>query len=384
MKKLSLIVLLLSQLAHAGGGGWVSSGGELFKDAKNPWFVRNTPLVRYCMQVDEPTVSATPRQVRQLISQALSYWQVEFAKATPFGRSTVEVATQRFEEVDCATGLADLAFKIGYGTLNADEIKYLGDPGKYIGVAVRTAYDEEQLRGKGFIYISSDRGPNAYANTGALIEHAWEKEKLLYYALLHETGHVFGLPHTGSGLMSEVFLDQILNKAVYEIFVDSPVESFFYPDSRLELCTLSGPDRAWFGLTMDVECVAMAPSASAGEIEVLARKAGATDWNAVGMLKSIRMNIWDMRNRPAVYLQLNPRQKVFSGEEASFRSFMLGAQFVDYGADAVYVAKSDNLPKSVYLRVTSSSFQVLGQQSGKLRTMFNYNSLIGTKLIINP
>ena len=46
-----LLIIFFSQLTFA--GGWVSSGGELFSDAHNPWFVRNTKDVNYCVVVDE-------------------------------------------------------------------------------------------------------------------------------------------------------------------------------------------------------------------------------------------------------------------------------------------------------------------------------------------
>lgn len=380
-------LMLLAQSAFAGGAGWVSSGGELFRDAKNPWFVKSVTQVNYCVQVDSKTISASPALVKQIITRALSYWQKEFSKAVPMGqKGYFTIATQTFEEIDCSLGVADLTFKVGYGALETEELEYLKDPRKYIGVTVRKHYDEETLRGSGFIYISSDLGPQAYYNTnGVLLEQAWKQEQLLYYAVLHELGHVFGLPHTGSGLMSEVFLDQILTKAIYQVFVNSPVEPFFFPDNRLEWCMLQGSDKAWFGASMDYECVAVEATPSSIEIPVFGRKVGTQKWDRLGAIQSIQPDLLDIRNRPAVYLQLSPRQRVFAeDEDAAFRPFMIGANFVDFGANAVYAADSDHVRKSTYLRVTSSSFQVLAQQSGKLRLVFNYNSLIGTKLLIIP
>ncbi len=377
------------QQTASNSGGWVSSGGELFKDAKNPWFVRNTEKVRYCIAVDEKSVSASPRVARDLVNKAISYWHAEFHKPVlrP-ANGNVDLATQVFEEVPCTPDV-DLAFKFGYGTLDTDEIRYLKDPAKYIGVAVRTSYDEEQLRGRGFIYISSDLGPHVYANSGPLIDRAWTHPELLYYALLHELGHIFGLPHTGSGLMSEVFLDQILNQAIYEIFVESPVEPFFFPDAQLESCNLEGADRDWFGVTQDYECIGLSTSATQTETPVLGRKRGSTSWEPIGKVSGINLDIFDIRNRPAIYLHLNPKQKVFSGQEAVFRSFMIGGTFYDFGAEAVYTAASNAgappaIPKSIALRVTSSSFQILGQYKGKVRKVFNYSSLIGSKLFIHP
>src|SRR4051794_30919586 len=65
--------------APAPRGAWVSSGGELFKDANNPWFVKNTTTVHYCVNIDESSFSATREEAEVLVRKAIQYWKKEFA-----------------------------------------------------------------------------------------------------------------------------------------------------------------------------------------------------------------------------------------------------------------------------------------------------------------
>jgi len=386
---LALIALtLLSNSGFAGEGGWHSSGGELFRDAKNPWFVSNTKNVSYCVNVDTSSINASPATVKQLIGDAIAYWKSEFSRTIRVTLGNVEVATQTFTEVDCALGIADIQFLIGYGTLNAEQIKYLDNPAKYIGVTVRTDYDTANLRGKGFVYISSDFGPHSYQTADlrkyALIPDAWKNDPLLFYAILHEMGHVFGIPHTGSGLMSEVFLDQLLNPNIYEAFLKQPVESFFYPKITMDSCDiLTGPAKAWFGAPLDSQCIRLESSGPYSGFNVFSRAAENTEWKRIGAFTQNNVNIFDIRHRPAVVLALPDDQKVFTPAQAGFRSFMIGGMFYEAGSDAVYLADANPIPRSAYLNITSMSLHATGVISGQSKTVFNYNSWIATKLYLS-
>lgn len=382
------MILSASAALAAGGEGSVISGGELFRDAKNPWFVRNltktTYTVRYCVQVDTASFSASPERVRVLVEKALAFWKDEFSRG---GGADLWIARQNFVESECSDQ-TDLAFKFGYGTLTPANIEELKKPKRYIGVSVRTSYNPVELRGKGYIFVASDMGPNAYDNPGTLIERAWQHERLLQYALLHELGHVFGLTHSGAGLMSEVFFDQLLNKALYSIFLESPIETFFLPPSPVEVCgdpiPFSGAAKVWLGVPMDTACVRMETDIPGTQYRLSYRLLNSNEWKPAGVIASGRQDIFDVRDRPAVYLQLNPEQKVFPEDEADYRSFMTGPLFVDFGADALYTPTGASTAKSCRLRVTSGSLQIVGQQSGKVIVPYNYNSLIGVKMTIPP
>jgi hypothetical protein len=379
----------VSAPAREGGGGWHSSGGELFGDSKNPWFVSNTADVKYCVKVDRASVNATPETVRRLIGDALAYWKNEFARTVRPTKGNVEIATQTFTEVDCALGIADLQFLVGYGALDEEKTKYLERPEKYIGVTVRTDYDTVNLRGKGFVYLSSDLGPHSYMTSDlrqyTLVPEAWKMDTLLFYAILHEMGHVFGFPHTGSGLMSEAFLEQLLNQNIYEAFLKQPVESFLFPNANLDSCDLlTGPEKAWFGASLDARCLRLAIAGPYSPIVVYSRAAGdSAPWVRIGRFVKNDVNLFDIRHRPAVLVSLPDEQKVFTPEQANYHSYMVGGMFYEAGSDVAYVADANPVPRAGYLSLTPMSAHLTGVISGQAKTVFNYNSWIATKLYLS-
>jgi hypothetical protein len=192
-------------------GGWISSGGADQGDSSNPWFVYNTQRVSYCIVHDAAGVSARVDSVRRQITAAINTWKSEFGHYYDRkDRDTSEVlparvATQTFEEVDCAQN-PPLRFHFGWDSLNDTQKNFLrADKGRTIGIAVRTAYDRVTLAGRGFIYLSSDRGANRYTNTD-MVDEAWSMDGLLFHVLLHELGHVFGIPHYGSWYATDAWL----------------------------------------------------------------------------------------------------------------------------------------------------------------------------------
>ncbi len=63
-------------------GGWVGMGGELFKDARNPWFVKNTSEVFYCLKVDTKTISVDDATIDAAFKATIDFWKGEFSRAT--------------------------------------------------------------------------------------------------------------------------------------------------------------------------------------------------------------------------------------------------------------------------------------------------------------
>lgn len=242
---LYVFLLILPIIGIAGPGGWVSSGGEIFKNAKNPWFVKNTQVVHYCLEYSESEMTLKSSDTQNLIEQALLYWKNEFNEISPIGSgysltqkaNQAQIANQNFTKDETCNKDSDLIFKFGYSKLNQEEIDYLKDPQKFLGVTIRKVYDEENLKGKGVIFISGDLGSHSYKKTSAdVIDQAWKYPKLLQYVLIHELGHVFGLPHSGSGLMSEVFLDQLLIQKIAALYVREPLMPFIKAVDTATIC----------------------------------------------------------------------------------------------------------------------------------------------------
>ena len=217
--KLLLSLFFFSTLAGA-VGGWVSGGGELLKDSHNPWFLNNTTDVYYCIKVDEANFGASNKVIEDNLAKAFSYWKTEFTFALTvelkhFGK--VKIASQNFIKTQCADSKVDIRFQFGY--LDAVQKKYLRHPNEYAAVTVRTKYESANLKAKGFVYVSPSKGPLAYNQEG-VVKDAWMQDNgsRLYITLVHELGHVFGLPHIGAmgALMSEGFVEMMLSSKEFK------------------------------------------------------------------------------------------------------------------------------------------------------------------------
>lgn len=208
---LILAMILATQPATA---DWVSAGGNLILDSQNPWFIQNTKVVRYCIERDPANFDAEFDNIQTQVRSAFAYWvregsDVQGPTYWP-GQEPIKIATQNFIEEQC-NNKTDIRFQMGF--LSDQQLKSLGgDVRDIAGVAVRTAYDRVNLRGKGFVYIAPDSGPNRFR--GFTTAKPWRVKSgaLLYNMLIHELGHVFGLPHitTDSGLMRADFAEKLM------------------------------------------------------------------------------------------------------------------------------------------------------------------------------
>jgi hypothetical protein len=381
----SLAVGLLFSLG-AWAQGWVSSGGEIFQNGKNAWFVKSTTQVSYCLHMAPTHVSASAETISKAIADGFEYWKKEFVRSSTLnGSSHFEVATQTFVKVECSAS-PDIKFQFGYETLEPKQIEYLKDPTKYIGITVRTNYETARMRGKGFIYFASDSGPHGYVNrNGELIEKAWSHQQILKYAILHELGHIFGIPHLGSGLMSEVFLNQILNKNLAEKYESTPIESFLRPAEDLETCSVSAAALSWFGAPAGTKCIAIQSATPLTVWKVMAKKEPNDNPMQIGEFRSVSPNLADQRGRPVTLLELPEDQEVFSGEEAGFRSFMMGPFLIDMGMTGQYFPNTTRRPAPVYISMTPSSLSIQAAAvASRLEPVFIYNSPLSILLLMKP
>lgn len=385
--RLFILALTLFFSSHCLANGWVSSGGELFRDAKNPWFVRSTSMVQYCIRVESEGFSAPIAEVESAVKEGIQYWKGEFSRSNNLADGTFELGTQTFEQVACSENV-DIEFLFGYNTLNKEQIAHLKDPKKFIGVTVRTKYDLKNLKAKGFVFFSSDYGVNAYDNTGNLIDKAWSHPRILRYAILHELGHIFGIPHMGSGLMSEVFLNQILNKSLVETYEKTPVESFLRPSTELELCMPGAAlflSPKWFGVTQGYDCFGIFAPAVFGTWKVFVKKDKDAPKEDIGEIRNVSPNLADQRGRPVTILELGDQQTVFTAQEAIFRSYMMGPMLMEMGFTGTYIPKSTGKPQPLYISMTPSSLTMTSATSAsKIEPVFVFNSPISVLLIKGP
>ncbi len=362
--------------------GWVSSGGELFGFNKNPWFLRNTSEVKYCIKVDSGTFTATAEVVRESLKGALEYWKKQLA-APKLEIGVTEIATQNFTEVsDCQN--TDLQFLFGYNSLNLEQRNFLADSQKYIGVTVRTEYDRSNLLGRGFIFIASDSGPNSYQNNGQLIQKAWAYPKLLQYALMHELGHVFGIPHSGSGLMSEIFLDQLLYRRLFEFYLNNPYLSTVVPPDSFETCSDSGTfNQKFFKLQKPTACLRFERQAGANVVwKVLAKEKAQSPHEEIGSLHTTWATDRISASKPAVIVQLPPEQKVFAATEVLLNNYLIGPIITDVSYKGFFRTLESAKPYDAYIDLKVDSVSIIGNLEDGLFPVFVYVVPTLTNLIL--
>ena len=240
MKSIIFLNFILSSLAFA-GGSWSSGGGGLFKDSRNPWFLNNISTVRYCILIDEKNFGVSAEFADTQIQKSISYWKKQFSFAIAptlkdFG--PLKIATQTFYRVQCDNKLVDIKFQ--FGVLDDEQFHYLQKPNEFGAVSVRTDYAPSTMSAKGFVYVSPTRGSLAFGGVGKK-QDIWKQSDgaLLYLTLVHEMGHVFGLPHMGKmgDIMSESYVEMIL-QAPEDANDFIQISSFFYelPDRMETLC----------------------------------------------------------------------------------------------------------------------------------------------------
>ena len=195
---LLMLIGISTRVVFAGEPGWVSGGGELLRDAQNPWYLANTKEVTFCAEIDEVNFGLKKEKILEMFPRAFLFWKKQFSKNIQWrnenGFSFV-LGTQSFIYQTHCTPETDMRFQ--FGVLNPDQFEYLKGPRDLVGVAVRTHYDSANLRGKGFIYISPERGPLAMNIIPHQNQGPWSRSEgaLLYPVILHEIGHIFGLRH---------------------------------------------------------------------------------------------------------------------------------------------------------------------------------------------
>jgi hypothetical protein len=398
MKYLILLLspLFVFTLAHA--NGWVVFGEDLYRSEKNPWFLRNTSVVKYCVLVDPVGISVPPKEVKEHIGAAFAYWKKEFSSASnlykqPENGGSVRLGTQTFVETKC-DGQEDLRFVVGAGKLTTEERIFVKDVRRYLGLAVRTSYDKVQLRGRGFIYIASDVGPERHYESGLLKGKLWSAKNMLRGTLAHELGHVFGLPHVGTGLMSEAFGEKIASSVFasqFSLMHDLPA-TLRIPNSTSS-CSVSDQLLKFLGFeipqgnTADTYCLHLqstvgSPTDLGFTLSVVdkIKKKKTEVGRVVGNPDLATAKDWpfDINMALISFVYLSPEQTVFADHErlrvpdpanpenpAKFimMDYMLGAAHVQLGYSAILNLKNGQ-QHSVFLHLSPEGHRVMGLVNG--------------------
>lgn len=386
---ITVVGVLFTASAYAGGGGWGSSGGELLRDMQNPWWVKNTSEVRYCIQVDEKSLSLNVDQIPAMIELAISYWQKEFNTFPKyldesFGYEPLfkltGVGSQSFKKTEC-DGSEDLRFQFGFGTLTEEQRKKLVEPRNYVEVAVRTEYDEEQLRGKGFIFIASDVGPNAFYSNPNMIERPWRYGSLVVAELIHGLGHVFGIPHVGEkySLMSQQFPEMLLDKSSEQEIAKATwreLPAFFRPPNSFRSCFTEerlpvDVAKSFFGLSGSPgSCITFEINEQTREILIQETQENDTKKVTVGKITGAQ---YAPVYNPAVQVILTDKQKVFNDAgQMPFQigSLVFGPAIIELEVSGGLFKKSDGSEIPVLLRLTPNLYRIFGLSDGRIQEIF--------------
>lgn len=369
-------------------GSWIWTGGELFDHGKNPWFVENTKNVNYCVQFSDAEFSISKTETLELIQDSLNYWSDQLnnesllnlgKQQSPVSSTTgLKLATQNFIYNESCESV-DLIFKFGYKLLDKEERSVLKTANRYLGVAIRKTYDEVYLKGSGVIYITGDLGEFSYVKTHKeIIDQAWKYPKLLKYVIVHELGHVFGMPHSGSGLMSETFLDTLLIRNFAMVYLREPFLPFVKPQSSYTICDSSFIPKgsqsfigSYFKLNNSEDCLRFEHIPKSREFAISTKKFNATDWVSVGKLLINQSEIADFSLKPSAVLKLSEKQKVFLNTD---KGFLLGPVYQNYKVDGHIIFNGSMATHSVQIDISPDSFVIFGQVNKNIKQVFKFGN----------
>lgn len=327
---------LLAWLATPAEAGWISGGGELVKNKNNPWFIQNTTQVRYCIEKDA-TFRWSEDELDVFFTSAVAYWREEFRRASytsaPLGPQ-VNVFTQTFVREACS---ATTDLRVQFGVLSDSQRAGLGgvDPKEHVAFTIRTDYDDVNLRGRGFLYVTPDNGPERYRGD-EYQDGVWHAANGAYLVemLEHEVGHVLGLSHFGHELMDEEFGENLVTHPHPLRRPGAPVRATltFNFEAPRQTCDLRDPHlrhlaMETFGLPQTFDCLRFefqSDGSGSPQSALIAYRDGTT-WRSAGR---IDFNGWSTKGGPAIVVKYKPEQQVFSDARPGVRGV---AQAIPFG-----------------------------------------------------
>ncbi len=240
---------MLFMAVDALGGSVSSGGGQIHRDGQNPWFLENTKVVHYCVDVDEANFGVIASEASAEIKAGLNEWLAALAAAgddyykkgelEPYGQ--LRLGTQTFQEHNCSEPV-DLDLRFQLGRLTSEQERLFNNPKEIVGIAFRTDYSKETLKGKGFIYLSPVSGPLA-PHHPSMHPTAWKSHQnfALKSVLRHEIGHIFGIDHQPNSVMDNNWPEFFVSKTL----LDLPESMLAFYKRKINVLRLFGLKEDW-------------------------------------------------------------------------------------------------------------------------------------------
>ncbi|WP_413612504.1 hypothetical protein [Bdellovibrio sp. HCB-110] len=371
-------------------GPWISSGGDLLGDARNPWFVINTPKIRYCLKIDDSSFSASSNEVHASLQKALDFWHTEFQEnnwRTSKSLNALPLFLPLFSEGPC-DGREHLRFVLGEGALEKQQAQYVQSrKHDVVALSVRTNYDSVQLRAKGFIYVAGDKTKSLW------IENVWKNPGRLSLVLAHELGHVFGVPHLSGdfaamtgipdrpaalNLMSESLPEAAVLKSKTGFAFAQGIMPVFNAVDNYKSCEVSQASLQWLKAPKETHCLQIVlgdnTTDTFAEVFGLDKNGKRT---FLGSLKAALLERTLLNSKVEVITQavLSQEQKVFTLPPNTQADFLVGGTQITATLNLLFYPENKGTAQSAIITLGPAEIIILGVNNNRFVDIFIKNRI---------